>query len=52
VKLSTADGSPVTGAQVGARSFVPAMPQMGPAAMNVMTSLIEEGWAMCSGTSS
>src|SRR6266705_2956636 len=35
VKLAAADGSPVTGAQVSVRSYMPAMPQMGMAAMNV-----------------
>jgi Cu(I)/Ag(I) efflux system membrane fusion protein/cobalt-zinc-cadmium efflux system membrane fusion protein len=43
VKLAAADGSPVTGAQVSVRSYMPAMPQMGMAAMNVLTPLREKG---------
>jgi Cu(I)/Ag(I) efflux system membrane fusion protein/cobalt-zinc-cadmium efflux system membrane fusion protein len=43
VKLSNADGSPITGAAVSVRSFMPAMPQMGMAAMNVVTPLSERG---------
>jgi len=43
VKLAAADGSPVTGAQVSVRSYMPAMPQMGMAAMNVLTPLSEKG---------
>src|ERR1017187_7604544 len=39
VKLTTADGSPLVGAQVSVRSFMPGMPQMGMAPMNVVTSL-------------
>ncbi len=43
VKLASADGTPVTGAQVSVRSYLPGMPQMGMAAMNVVTSLSEKG---------
>lgn len=43
VKLTGADGAPVTGAQVSVRSYMPGMPQMGMAAMNVMTPLSEKG---------
>lgn len=43
VKLTAADGAPVTGAQVTVRSYMPAMPQMGMAAMNVVTALNEKG---------
>jgi Cu(I)/Ag(I) efflux system membrane fusion protein/cobalt-zinc-cadmium efflux system membrane fusion protein len=43
VKLAAADGSPLTGAQVSVRSYMPAMPQMGMAAMNVVTPLNEKG---------
>jgi len=43
VKLTSADGSPVIGAQVTVRSFMPGMPQMGMAAMNVQTQLSEKG---------
>jgi RND family efflux transporter MFP subunit len=42
VKLASADGTPVTGAQVSVRSYLPGMPQMGMAAMNVVTSLSEK----------
>lgn len=43
VKLTVPDGSPITGAQVSVRSYMPAMPQMGMAAMNVATPLVEKG---------
>ncbi|MGH9714769.1 MAG: efflux RND transporter periplasmic adaptor subunit [Candidatus Acidiferrales bacterium] len=43
VKLTASDGSPISGAQVSVRSFMPAMPQMGMAAMNVATALVEKG---------
>jgi Cu(I)/Ag(I) efflux system membrane fusion protein/cobalt-zinc-cadmium efflux system membrane fusion protein len=43
VKLAAADGSPLTGAQVSVRSFMPGMPQMGMAPMNVVTPLNEKG---------
>jgi RND family efflux transporter MFP subunit len=43
VKLSTADGSPLTGAEVSVRSYMAAMPEMGMAAMNVVTPLAEKG---------
>jgi membrane fusion protein, copper/silver efflux system len=43
VKLTASDGSPITGAQVSVRSFMPAMPQMGMAAMNVVTPMVEKG---------
>lgn len=46
VKLTGADGAPVTGAQVSVRSFMPAMPQMGMAAINIATPLIEKGNGM------
>ena len=49
VKLTASDGSPVTGAQVSVRSFMPAMPQMGMAAMNVVTQLDEKGGGMYEG---
>ena len=39
VQLKNPDGSPVTGADVSVRSYMPAMPEMGMAAMNVMTRL-------------
>jgi len=43
VKLSAADGSPVTGAQVSVRSYMAGMPEMGMAAMNVVTPLTDKG---------
>jgi Cu(I)/Ag(I) efflux system membrane fusion protein/cobalt-zinc-cadmium efflux system membrane fusion protein len=43
VKLSAADGSPVMGAQVSVRSYMAGMPEMGMAAMNVVTPLTERG---------
>jgi len=43
VKLTSADGAPINGAQVSIRSSMPAMPQMGMAAMNVVTALNEKG---------
>ncbi len=49
VKLAAADGSPVTGAQVSVRSYMAAMPQMGMAAMNVLTPLREKGGGIYQG---
>ena len=49
VKLVAADGSPITGAQVSVRGYLPAMPQMGMAAMNVVTSLSEKGGGIYEG---
>jgi RND family efflux transporter MFP subunit len=46
VKLSAADGSPITGAQVSIRSYMAGMPEMGMAAMNVVTPLVETGPGM------
>jgi RND family efflux transporter MFP subunit len=43
VKLSTADGSPITGAQISVRSYMAGMPDMGMAAMNIVTPLTERG---------
>jgi RND family efflux transporter MFP subunit len=43
VKLTASDGSPISGAQVTVRSFMPAMPQMGMPAKNVLTPLSEKG---------
>ncbi len=43
VKVTASDGSPVTGAQISVRSSMPAMPEMGMAAMNVVTPLAEKG---------
>ena len=49
VKLTSADGTPVTGAQVSVRSYLPGMPEMGMAAMNVVTSLSEKGGGIYEG---
>jgi RND family efflux transporter MFP subunit len=43
VKLAAVDGSPIVGAQVNVRSYMPGMPQMGMPAMNVVTPLVEKG---------
>src|SRR5690348_7337494 len=43
VKLTASDGSPITGAQVSVRSFMPGMPDMGMPAMNVVSELRENG---------
>jgi Cu(I)/Ag(I) efflux system membrane fusion protein/cobalt-zinc-cadmium efflux system membrane fusion protein len=43
VKLTSTDGVPVAGAQVSVRSYMPGMPEMGMAAMNVVTPLVEKG---------
>jgi membrane fusion protein, copper/silver efflux system len=43
VTLSSADGSLIAGAQVSARSYMAGMPEMGMAAMNVVTPLADKG---------
>ena len=43
VQIKGPDGSPVTGATVTLRSYMPAMPDMGMAARNVVTELNEKG---------
>jgi RND family efflux transporter MFP subunit len=43
VKLSAADGRAITGAQVSVRNYMAGMPEMGMAAMNVVTPLAEKG---------
>ena len=43
VRVTASDGSPVTGAQISVRSYMSAMPEMGMAAMNVVTPLMEKG---------
>lgn len=43
VKLSSGDGLPITDAQVSVRSYMAGMPEMGMAAMNVVTPLTEKG---------
>jgi Cu(I)/Ag(I) efflux system membrane fusion protein/cobalt-zinc-cadmium efflux system membrane fusion protein len=49
IKLTSADGTPVIGAQVSVRSYMPGMPEMGMAAMNVVTSLNEKGGGIYEG---
>jgi Cu(I)/Ag(I) efflux system membrane fusion protein/cobalt-zinc-cadmium efflux system membrane fusion protein len=49
VKVTGAGGAFVTGAQVSVRSFLPGMPQMGMAAMNVATPLSEKGGGIYEG---
>ncbi|MGB9467156.1 MAG: efflux RND transporter periplasmic adaptor subunit [Candidatus Acidiferrum sp.] len=49
VNLTDANGAPVTGAQVSVRSYMPGMPQMGMAAMNVVTPLSEKGGGIYEG---
>jgi Cu(I)/Ag(I) efflux system membrane fusion protein/cobalt-zinc-cadmium efflux system membrane fusion protein len=49
VKLAATDGSPITGAQVSVRSYLPAMPQMGMAAMNIVIPLSEKGGGIYEG---
>ena len=49
VKLSSADGTPVAGAQVSVRSYMAGMPEMGMAAMNVVTPLAEKGGGIYEG---
>ena len=41
VQLRSSDDVPLTGASVSARSYMPGMPEMGMAAMNVMVQLTE-----------
>ena len=43
VHLNGADGHAVTGASVSVRSYMPGMPEMGMAAMNVVAQLAEKG---------
>lgn len=49
VKLTGPDGAPVAGAQVSVRSYMPGMPEMGMAAMNVVTPLSEKGGGIYEG---
>ncbi len=49
VKLTSAGGAAVTGAQVNVRSYMPGMPQMGMAAMNVVTPLVEKAGGIYEG---
>jgi Cu(I)/Ag(I) efflux system membrane fusion protein/cobalt-zinc-cadmium efflux system membrane fusion protein len=49
VKLTSADGAPVTGAKVSVHSYMAGMPEMGMAAMNVVTPLSEKGGGIYEG---
>ena len=49
VKLTAADGSAITGAQVSVRSYMAGMPQMGMASMNVVTPLSEKNGGLYEG---
>jgi Cu(I)/Ag(I) efflux system membrane fusion protein/cobalt-zinc-cadmium efflux system membrane fusion protein len=49
VKLTGGDGAPFTGAQVSVRSYMPAMPAMGMAAINIATPLSEKGGGVYEG---
>ena len=50
VKLTGADGRPVTGAQVSANFFMAAMPAMGMAAMRDVATLTDKGGGLYEGT--
>jgi Cu(I)/Ag(I) efflux system membrane fusion protein/cobalt-zinc-cadmium efflux system membrane fusion protein len=50
VKLTTADGKPLTGAQTNVTFFMPAMPAMGMAAMRTVASLSEKGTGLYEGS--
>ncbi len=49
VKLTRPDGSPITGAQVSVRSYMPGMPQMGMPAMSAVATLNEKGGGVYEG---
>jgi Cu(I)/Ag(I) efflux system membrane fusion protein/cobalt-zinc-cadmium efflux system membrane fusion protein len=49
VKLTGADGKPITGAQVSATFFMAAMPGMGMAAMRNATTLVDRGTGLYEG---
>lgn len=49
VKLTGADGSVITGVQVIVHSYMPGMPEMGMAAMNVVTALSEKSGGVYEG---
>lgn len=50
VKLASADGAPITGAEVTLTFFMPAMPAMGMAAMRTVTTLHEKAGGIYEGT--
>jgi Cu(I)/Ag(I) efflux system membrane fusion protein/cobalt-zinc-cadmium efflux system membrane fusion protein len=52
VKLTNADGTPTTGADVTVTFYIPGMPAMGMAAMNTTTKLIDKGNGMYEGSGS
>jgi RND family efflux transporter MFP subunit len=52
VKLTNADGTPTTGAEVTVTFYMAAMPAMGMAAMNTTTRLSEKGNGLYEGSSS
>ena len=49
VKLSGSDSKPVTGGQVTATFFMPAMPAMGMAAVRIVATLTEKGGGIYEG---
>src|SRR6266700_223904 len=49
VKLTAADGAPIQGAQISVRSYMPGMPEMSMAAMNVLTPLGDKGGGLYEG---
>ena len=49
LRLATGEGAPITGAQVTVRSYMAGMPEMGMAAMNVVTALSERGGGIYEG---
>lgn len=49
VKLTSADGAPITGAQVTVTFFMPAMPAMGMAAMRNVATLSDKGGGLYEG---
>ena len=52
VKLTNADGTPATGAEVTVTFYMAAMPAMGMAAMNATAKLTERGNGMYEGSGS
>src|SRR5580692_11617291 len=52
VKLTNADGSPTTGAEITVTFYMAAMPAMGMAAMNTTTKLVDKGNGMYEGSGS
>lgn len=50
VKLTSASGAPISGAQVSVTFFMPAMPQMGMAAMRTSATLADKGRGLYEGS--